>query len=232
MSGPGDRDRFLARLRNRLTSDIPLNPAHPLPSPVDVVPAIEYLTVDAADLAASFIAAATAAGATVRQSDGPTVTDELLGELIDRHHVRRAVISTEPAVAQVAEALTRLGVDVAPPPATPQMSAQADIGVTSAVALVAATGSVVLDSTAMRTRTASLLPSVHLCVAPISLVVRSPSEVLRPLSGQPGGLPSNLVFVTGPSRTGDIEQLLTIGVHGPTTVEIVLTSSSTGDRAG
>lgn len=227
MTVTGDRSRFLGHLRDRLAAEVPHNPAHPLPPAVDVVPAIEYHAVDLADLLGSFVTAATAAGATVHRGEGPTVSDELLAELVARHRVRRAVVSAEPAAALVGEALTRLGVDVAPSPASPRVSAQADVGVTSAVALVAATGSVVLDSTAMRSRAASLLPPVHLCVAPVGLVVRSPSEVLRPLTGHPDRLPSNLVFVTGPSRTGDIEQLLTIGVHGPTAVEIVLTANST-----
>jgi L-lactate dehydrogenase complex protein LldG len=143
---------------------------------------------------------------------------------VARHHVRRAVITAEPAAASVGRALERLGVDVSPAPASPQQASHADLGVTSAMALVAATGSVVLDSTAMQARSTSLLPPVHLCIAPASLVVRSPSEVLRPLTGRAERMPSNLVFVTGPSRTGDIEQLITIGVHGPTAVEIVITA--------
>jgi L-lactate dehydrogenase complex protein LldG len=51
-------------------------------------------------------------------------------------------------------------------------------------------------------------------------IVPTISEVLRPLTGHPERLPSNLVVVSGPSRTGDIEQLITLGVHGPTRVHI------------
>ncbi len=223
MTVAGDRRRFLGRLRARLADEIPSNPAHPLPPPVHEVPAIGYRSVQPDDLVGSFEAAATAAGARVHRCVGPEIADELLIDLLARYGVRRAVVSEESMARTVGGSLTRLGIDVEPTPASPGTSAAADVGVTSAIALVAATGSVVLDSSSMRTRAASLLPPLHLCVAATDLVVRSPSEVLRPLTGHPERLPSNLIFVTGPSRTGDIEQLLTIGVHGPVAVEIVLT---------
>jgi L-lactate dehydrogenase complex protein LldG len=96
------------------------------------------------------------------------------------------------------------------------------------VAAVAATGSLVLDCRDAGSRTVSLLPRVHLCVLPAGRVVAAPADVLRPLgraAGDPGALASNLVLVSGPSRTGDIEQLLTIGVHGPVAVHVVLLGS-------
>jgi L-lactate dehydrogenase complex protein LldG len=61
---------------------------------------------------------------------------------------------------------------------------------------------------------------VHLCLVPASVVVGHPGDVLRTLGA--GALPANLAFVSGPSRTGDIEQILTRGVHGPVAVEVVL----------
>ena len=95
----------------------------------------------------------------------------------------------------------------------------ADLGVTSAIAAVAATGSVVVDAAAAGGRGASLLPTVHLCVVPRARLVATPSDVLR-RGAMP--LPSNRVLVTGPSRTGDIEQIITLGVHGPTAVHVLL----------
>ncbi len=54
------------------------------------------------------------------------------------------------------------------------------------------------------------------------VVVAATADVFGPPAGH-RDLPSNLVLITGPSRTGDIEQILTRGVHGPVTVHILLT---------
>nr|MBA2280335.1 LUD domain-containing protein [Acidimicrobiia bacterium] len=97
----------------------------------------------------------------------------------------------------------------------------ADLGVTSCLAAVAATGSVAVTTDVVGARWASLLPRVHLCVVPGDAVVASPGDVLRRFSPATPP-PRGLWFVTGPSRTGDIEQLLTRGVHGPVAVEILL----------
>lgn len=227
MTTTGDRDAFLAGMRRRLAAGVPANPAHPLPPAVAGVPPVRFRRLDGDDLLGSFVEAATAVGAVVHRIEAATMPLALITAIVARHDVRRAVVSAEPEAVLVGALLAGLGVEVAPVPATPAAAAEAQLGVTSAAALLAATGSVVLDNTEMRTRSASLLPPVHLCVASADRLVGGPSDVLRTLGDEAARLPSNLVFVTGPSRTGDIEQLLTIGVHGPTIVEIVVTDCRT-----
>ena len=56
----------------------------------------------------------------------------------------------------------------------------------------------------------------------------TPADVLRRLGSAVDALPSSLVLVTGPSRTGDIEQLLTLGAHGPTALHVVLVTDGPG----
>src|SRR5690606_29883473 len=126
--------------------------------------------------------------------------------------------------------LDHLGVDrgVAVEPFTVEAAARAALGVTGAAAAVAATGSVVLDSRRAGGRTASLLPPVHLCVVQVAALHPTPADVLRHLGDPGGGLPPSLVLVTGPSRTGDIEQLLTLGAHGPTALHVVLVLDGPG----
>ncbi len=101
----------------------------------------------------------------------------------------------------------------------------ADLGVTSCLAAVTATGSLAISSAVAGARWASLLPRVHLCVVPEGLLVGSPADVLRRFTPEEPP-PRGLWFVTGPSRTGDIEQLLTRGVHGPVAVEVLLLPGS------
>jgi L-lactate utilization protein LutC len=119
----------------------------------------------------------------------------------------------------VAARLTDRGVDVSG--VSVAASAVAELGVTSAVAAIATTGTLVQDSTIAGGRSASLLPPAHLCVLPASRIVASSADVLRGL-GDGRDLPSNIVLITGPSRSGDIEQIMTLGVHGPLAVEIAV----------
>src|SRR5262249_3454442 len=140
-------------------------------------------------------------------------------DLVARHGVRRAVVSRQPEVTHVADRLRDLGIDVAA--VSVDASSRADLGVTAASAAIATTGTLVQESHLVGGRSVSLLPPVHLCVVPASVVVPSSAEVLRRL-GDGRTLPSNLVLITGPSRSGDIELVMALGVHGPVTVEIAL----------
>ena len=87
----------------------------------------------------------------------------------------------------------------------------------------AATGSLVFRAGVAGEPVVSLLPRVHLCVAPVDRLVAGTGEVFGPLTGHPARR-RRTWCVTGPSRTGDIEQLLTVGVHGPVACTVILTS--------
>jgi L-lactate dehydrogenase complex protein LldG len=95
------------------------------------------------------------------------------------------------------------------------------VGVTGAFAGLADTGSLVLTAAAGRSRMASLLPPVH-----IAVLARSRIYATLPafLAAHPGiaETTSNLVLVTGPSRTADIEMTITLGVHGPREVHVIV----------
>jgi L-lactate dehydrogenase complex protein LldG len=96
-------------------------------------------------------------------------------------------------------------------------------GITGADAGLVESGSVILRSSPGRPRSASLLAEVHVVILPIVRLFRSLPHYLAEHPGAAGGV-SNLVAVTGPSRTGDIEQQLTLGVHGPQALHVVLVS--------
>lgn len=102
-------------------------------------------------------------------------------------------------------------------------AAQADIGITAAHAAVSYTGSVVLPSSETSGRTVSLLPTMLIVIIPVSRLKTRLGEVLRPMDEWPlAERPAGVHFVSGPSRSADIENDLTIGVHGPGIVHALL----------
>lgn len=88
--------------------------------------------------------------------------------------------------------------------------------VTSCEALVARTGSVVMSSVPAAGRQVYAYTPVHIVIAREDQLVAYPEDALRLLQARYGNrLPSAMGFVTGPSRTADIEKTLVLGAHGP-----------------
>jgi L-lactate dehydrogenase complex protein LldG len=100
---------------------------------------------------------------------------------------------------------------------------QADAGISRVDYLIAASGTIVIKTAADHPRSLSLLPPIHIAVAERSQLVPDLFDVFE--AEQPGtGVtpPSCLTFITGPSKTGDIELKLVTGVHGPGELHVVL----------
>jgi len=95
------------------------------------------------------------------------------------------------------------------------------LGLTGADAGLAESGSVVLSSGPGRPRMASAIPAVHVALLAVSSIHPSLSHYLA-THPRAAFDRTNLIVVTGPSRTGDIESKLTLGVHGPKHVHVVL----------
>ena len=106
------------------------------------------------------------------------------------------------------------------------MLARADLGLSGVDYVIAETGTLVLTAQAGQMRGVSLLPPVHVAVARTSQVLATLADYLLLVQqagpGLQQALSSCVSFVTGPSRTGDIELKLTVGVHGPGEVHLVL----------
>ncbi len=98
-----------------------------------------------------------------------------------------------------------------------------DAGITACEALVSQTGSVLVSSATCGGRSLSVLPHVHIVVAAIDQVVGTLADAFARVRQRYGGrLPSMLSFITGPSRTGDIERILVLGAHGPKELVVIL----------
>ena len=95
------------------------------------------------------------------------------------------------------------------------------LGITGAEAAFAETGTIVVRSGPGRPRMASLVPLVHVAVLRRDRIFRSASHwAADPSARMAEG--SNVVFITGPSKTADIESIVTRGIHGPKHLHIVL----------
>jgi len=98
-----------------------------------------------------------------------------------------------------------------------------DIGLTAAQAAIAETGTLVLESDYERHRLVSLLPPVHIAVIDAADICPTLGDALRRVRRRgPMEMSRAITFVTGPSRTADIELTLTIGVHGPRELYVIV----------
>jgi L-lactate utilization protein LutC len=120
------------------------------------------------------------------------------------------------AAVEVSGAVPHRDVD---PAAIVAGRSEAEVGVSHAAFGLADTGSVVLLASPDEPRSRSLLPPVHVSVVRVETLLPGLPELFATLGDD---LPSSLAIVTGPSRSADIEQLLTVGVHGPGEVHVVL----------
>lgn len=96
---------------------------------------------------------------------------------------------------------------------------QADVGISAAEAALAETGSVIVHSGQGQSRLVTLLPPVHIALVSTS---RLTTDIFTWVVQKNGKMPANLVLITGPSKTADIEQTMAIGVHGPQRFIVVL----------
>jgi len=106
------------------------------------------------------------------------------------------------------------------------------VSVTSAFAAVAETGTLVLLSGPESPTTLNILPATHIVVLPAAHIVGTYEEVwakLRATWAGEGLMPRAVNWITGPSRTADIEQTLLLGAHGPQRLHIILVENDEED---
>lgn len=159
----------------------------------------------------------------------PSLQDQFIGELAGIG-VKVTRLAEQEVPARLAEFLHERGVErvcvdkigekyAAGIPFTRDPDPAVRVGITGALAGIADTGSLVLVGGEGRPLTASLLPDIHIAILRGSDLVPTLSDVL----GSPEiCTASAAVIITGPSRTGDIEMTLSIGVHGPKELHVFL----------
>lgn len=214
-----ERSAFLARIRQSLGAA----EGPPLP---ETWPATTASSADASP--ERFVEALEGQGGTARlvsrydlASEVATAAGLMKGEGTDQ----TAVVTADTASFRDAidRGLARAGLRAIRPEADGWRPAAelAALGVTSARAAVAATGSILLTPGPPAPRVASLLPAAHLAIVPAEALVAGFDELVRlvPAAAPDSSAP---VLVTGPSRTSDIEMTTVLGVHGPRALTVLL----------
>jgi L-lactate dehydrogenase complex protein LldG len=97
--------------------------------------------------------------------------------------------------------------------------AEVDASITGCDFLIAETGTIVLKHTSNRFKSGALLPRVHIVIANEGQIFGTLEEVFSRIDEKF----DSLLFITGPSRTADIEKVIVRGVHGPQKVYLILT---------
>ncbi len=142
----------------------------------------------------------------------PEGIKEELGRLVASQGIRKATLWNTALLKQleVAEHLLALGAEIVSPNADKREMALCDLGVTEADYALPETGTLVLRSSVEKPRAVSLLPRIHLAILTPTALRADLHQVFAEAKDSP-----YLVFITGPSRTSDIELTTTLGVHGP-----------------
>ncbi len=201
------RSKILARLRAAPAS-LPLPPAQWAPLPIEV-----------SDRVQRFTALIEAVHGEVHRLDSGTWPERLLSILANRG-VNRVLFSAGTPLGQQLSAVWADGApqlvpyDGAVETMKETLVSGVDAAITGVAGAIAETGSLVLRPTPDEPRLMSLLPPIHIAVLQESAIHDTLAGVMEQEQWAES-MPTNLLLVSGPSKTADIEQTLAYGVHGP-----------------
>ncbi|MDP9357195.1 MAG: lactate utilization protein [Chloroflexota bacterium] len=174
-------------------------------------------------LLAAFAEHAAPLGIRVERTADISAAAEIVAALAAELGAPEPILSGELAATapDLAAALREAGLDWRSP-GDPAATRDAPLGLSLAHLAVAETGSVLVAETTLADRAVGMLAVAHLVICPTHALVPSLTEAadpLRAVATRPGG--GYATLVTGPSRTADIERVLTVGVQGPARLAIL-----------
>jgi L-lactate dehydrogenase complex protein LldG len=245
-----DRATFLARIRAEMGRAGGRAPAQPSARPESPRARLEVLRREMSERWRESLARFTreferVGGVLHRVADAHEVPETIAGIARERGMHRVIAWNADALGVDVATALAARGLQTSAAPDIEvdarererrrAVAAAADLGVTGVDLAVAETGTLVVVSGVGRPRSASLLPSCHVAVFDRETLVESLSQMGLVLEAWHDGPPpawrgASINFITGPSRTADIELTLTRGVHGPREVHAVFVEQGVARR--
>ena len=173
-------------------------------------------------LVAKFRGALEAVGGHCFLAHDTAETSSTLAEIIRGLPVgnRRVAVSDSPEIQSLVGDLTDELAEFAVNPSRSDLF-NFDAGVTTAQLAIAETGTLVLESDSERHRLVSLVPPIHIALVKAENIVPTLGDAFSALR-RGAGLSRAITFITGPSRTADIELTLSIGVHGPKDLYVIV----------
>ncbi len=220
------RAAILARLRQGKPpfEDVPPAPEHPLPvtqlSPTE--------SADPEALLARFRAEVERLGVQFQHAANAEEALEMLLARLRAEGVQEALVWEKLPIQGVAQALEAAQVRLIVPKisgvnrkAAYQALDSVPVGISGVDAAFATTGTLALVTEAGQGRLPSLLPPLHIALLPRQNLYARPENWLHTHGAETLKRSRSVVFVTGPSRTGDIEMQIIIGVHGPKWLHVI-----------
>ena len=168
------------------------------------------------DLAARFAEKAVLAASTLAAVEGIDHVSKAVADYLDEHGLGREIVATSDPLLQQVRWSNEFAVA--------RRAADPDdrVSVTAAFAGVAETGTLVFVSDRPTPTTLNFLPETHVAVLARDRLVAHLEDVWARLRAERAGPPRTVNFITGPSRTGDIELQLELGAHGPRRLHVIL----------
>ncbi|MFH1136899.1 MAG: LUD domain-containing protein [Pseudomonadota bacterium] len=199
------RDDILNRVKKALAGGPPPNPRRLPPEPNRETRSREELKREFSERWVNL-------GGRLRLAGSPRDLEEIIREISREYPGPAAVATSALDVApDLKGILEKLNLEVWS--AHPDQARDAAFGLTGAFLAMAYSGSLAVRSDPPGELSASLVPPVHAALVPVDRLIYGPTEAIRRLGAS--GWPRAASFITGPSRTADIELNLVMGVHGP-----------------
>ena len=219
-----ERAAFMRAIRTALGGGRTDSP----PQPPSIEDATVRLAQPDADLIGLFTRGAEAVGMIVRPVDADALLEQVVALLAELNAKRAATAVTSlPEGVDLDATLTAAGVEMVDwqqldPAHAADVMYDVDVGITDVHAALAETGTLICRSDAAHPRALSLIPTVHVAIVQAADILPDMIDYWAQLRDTPGPPSSSTAFITGPSKTADIEGQLVQGVHGPEQVYILL----------
>ena len=145
---------------------------------------------------------------------------QIISDLNQNGAAKRVAVSDAPLLSALTRGIAVEELDVSPAVAK---LFDYDVGVTTTQTAIAETGTLILEAEKEQNRLISLLPPVHIAIMRSEDICLTIGDALARLRGDGKKKMSRAItFITGPSRTADIELTLTVGVHGPKELYVII----------